>query len=140
MTELIGLAECAWLDVKKGVYELDTPAGAEELVKDVAAFANAPSDGLLVVGFSTVKEHGEEIIAAHRPVPRDLVDTDQHRKLIRERIMPPPRGLAVDWIDSGDSKGVLVIDVPAQPSARLPHVVPGPSRTVHVSKLSVAVP
>jgi hypothetical protein len=25
MTELIGLAECAWLDVKKGVYELDTP-------------------------------------------------------------------------------------------------------------------
>jgi len=140
MTELIGLAECAWLDVKEGVYQLETPAGAEELVKDVAAFANAPSGGLLVVGFSTVKEHSEEVIAALRPVPRDLVDTDRYRKLIRERIMPPPRGLAVDWIDSGDGKGVLVIDVPAQPSARLPHVVPGPSRTVNVSRLSVAVP
>ena len=73
MTELIGLAECAWLDVKKGDYELDTPAGAEELVKDVAALANAPSGGFLVVGFSTIKEHGEEIIAAHRPVPRLLM-------------------------------------------------------------------
>ena len=62
-TELIGLAECAWLDVKEGVYQLEDPVGAEELVKDSAAFANVPSGGLLLVGFSTVREHGEEIIA-----------------------------------------------------------------------------
>jgi hypothetical protein len=140
LTELTGLAECAWLDVKEGVYQLEAPGGAEELVKDVAAFANAPSGGLLLVGFSTVREHDQEIIAALRPVPRDLVDTDRYRKLIRERVMPPPRGLNVAWIDCGDGTGVLVIDVPAQPPARLPHVVPGPSRTTKVSKLSVAVP
>jgi len=69
-----------------------------------------------------------------------MVDTDRYRKLIRERVMPPPRGLTVGWIDCGDGKGVLVIDVPAQPSARLPHVVPGPSRAAKVSRLSVAVP
>jgi len=33
---LLGLAECEWLDVKEGVYILDRPAGAEELLKDVA--------------------------------------------------------------------------------------------------------
>jgi len=38
LIELIGLAECAWLDVKEGVYQLEDPAGAEELVKDAAAF------------------------------------------------------------------------------------------------------
>ncbi len=139
-TELIGLAECAWLDVKEGVYQLEDPVGAEELVKDSAAFANVPSGGLLLVGFSTVREHGEEIIAELRPVPRATVDTDRYRKLIRERVMPPPRGLDVGWIDCGDGKGVLIIDVPAQPSTRLPHVVPGPSRAAKVSRLSVAVP
>jgi hypothetical protein len=140
LAELIGLAECAWLDVKEGVYQLEDPAGAEELAKDAAAFANAPSGGLLLVGFSTVREDGEEIIAALRPVPRGLVDTDRYRKLIRERVIPPPRGLAVDWVDCGDGKGVLISDVPAQPPARLPRVVPGPSRTPRVSRLSVAVP
>lgn len=70
LTELIGLAECLWLDVKEGVYQLEDPAGAEELVKDAAAFANAPFGGLLLVGFRTVREHGEEIIAELRPVPR----------------------------------------------------------------------
>ncbi len=41
LTEPIGLAECAWLDVKEGVYRPEDPAGAEELVKGAAAFANA---------------------------------------------------------------------------------------------------
>ncbi|HEY2312729.1 MAG TPA: hypothetical protein VGH96_03870 [Streptosporangiaceae bacterium] len=38
---LLGPAECEWLDVKDGVYKLDDPAQAEELVKDVGGFANA---------------------------------------------------------------------------------------------------
>jgi hypothetical protein len=38
---LLGLAECEWLDVKEGVYVLDRPQGLEELLKDVAGFANS---------------------------------------------------------------------------------------------------
>jgi hypothetical protein len=138
--ELLGLAECGWLDVKDGVYQLDDPAKAEELAKDVAGFANAKSGGLLLVGFSTKKEHDREILDKVRPVPRALVDLDRHRKLIRERVIPPPRGVSVDWIDCGGDAGVLVIDVPSQPPARLPYVVPGPTRSANVSHVSVAVP
>lgn len=39
--KFLGLAECAWLDVKSGLYDLGGGHGAEELLKDVAAFANA---------------------------------------------------------------------------------------------------
>ncbi len=138
--ELLGLAECGWLDVKDGVYPLDDPAKAEELVKDVAGFANARTGGLVLVGFSTRKEHDGEVLDDVRPVPRALVDLDRHRKLIRERVIPSPRGVSVEWIDCGQDNGILVIDVPAQPVARLPYVVPGPTRTANVSRLSVAIP
>jgi hypothetical protein len=138
--ELLGLAECRWLDAKDGVYQLDDPAKAEELVKDVAGFANAKAGGLLLVGVSTRKEHDREILDQVRPVQRALVDLDRHRKLIRERVIPPPRGVSVEWIDCGQGTGVLAIDVPAQPPACLPYVVPGPARAATVSRVSVAVP
>lgn len=67
---LAGLAECAWLDVKGEVYVLDRPHGAEELLKDVAAFANAQGGGILLVGLTTRKENDQEVIDQVRPVPR----------------------------------------------------------------------
>jgi hypothetical protein len=137
--ELLGLAECGWLDAKAGVYQLDDPARAAELVKDVAAFANTETGGVLVVGISTRTEHGVEILDEIRPVPRDLVDLDRHRKLARG-IIPPPRGVTVGWIACGPDRGVLFIDVPAQPPARMPHVVPGPEPAGRADRRSVAVP
>ncbi|MFD4953829.1 hypothetical protein [Streptomyces sp. NPDC058451] len=125
--ELMGLQECVWLDVKSGPYQLSQPGSAEELVKDVAAFANAAGGGLLLVGFKTVAEHDTEIISDIRPVPRSLVDIDRHRKLIRERVMPTVRDLQVEWFGYGDEKGVLCIDIPAQPVGARPFVVPGPN-------------
>lgn len=38
------------------------------------------------------------------------------------------------------TKGILVIEVPAQPPARLPYVVHGPTRSAEVSRRTVAVP
>ena len=72
--ELIGLAECGWLDVKGGIYDLSNPVKAEELLKDVAEFANAETGGLLLVGFGTRKEYDREIVDKLRPVPRAMVD------------------------------------------------------------------
>lgn len=137
---LLGLPECEWLDAKNGVYRLDQPDGAEEFIKDVAAFANAPNGGLIVVGVKTRVKHGEEILDRLRPIPRSMVDLDQHRKIIRDRVMPPPRGVRVEWCECGDDKGLLVVDVPKQPASHLPFAVPGPSRTAKPSCLSVAVP
>jgi hypothetical protein len=138
--ELVGLRECVWLDVKSGPYRLTSPEGKEELVKDVAAFANAPTGGLLLVGYQTDVRDGEEIVSGVGPIPRALVDLDQHRKLIRSRVMPPPRDLDLSWIDCGEERGILVIDIPRQPSSMLPFVVPGPSGKDKASEYSLAVP
>lgn len=96
--ELLGLAECGWFDTKDGVYQRDDPVKSEELVKDVAGFANARTGGLVVVGYSTRKDHDQEVVDALRPVPRALVDLHRYRKLIRERVIPPLRGVSVEWI------------------------------------------
>jgi hypothetical protein len=137
---VVGLRECAWLDVKSGPYRLDTAWGKEELVKDVAAFANAAAGGLLLIGFKALVEDGEEVVSELGPIPRAKVDVDQYRKIIRERVMPPPRGLRVEWLDCGNARGILVIDIPAQSRAGLPFVIPGPSGNDKTNKLSIAVP
>lgn len=137
---LLGERECAWLDVKERIYPLDKPKGAEELAKDVAAFANTPHGGLLVVGFATRKEHGEEIVDVLHPVPRTLVKLDQYRQVIATRVLPALRDLTVDWIDRGNGTGVLVIDIPAQPRSSQLFAVPAPTGTAEVSKIAVGVP
>src|SRR5581483_10638474 len=88
---LLGLREGTWLDAKGGIYDLNSPSGAEELAKDVAAFANTLYGGLLVIGIGTRVDGQGEVLEKLKPVPRDLVDLDRYRKLIRERITPSPR-------------------------------------------------
>ncbi|MEU1757318.1 ATP-binding protein [Micromonospora matsumotoense] len=117
----VGLPESAWLDVKSGPYRLDDPGGAAELAKDIAAFANG-GGGLLIVGFSTRREGGREIIEKLRPVPSGLVDLDRYRKLARERVQPHVRGLNITFISTDDDKGVLVIDVPRQHESAKPFI------------------
>ncbi|MFD7999709.1 AlbA family DNA-binding domain-containing protein [Streptomyces mirabilis] len=139
--ELVGLRECNWLDVKSGPYQFTQPAGAEELAKDVAAFANTAGGGLLLIGFKTVADHDSEIISELRPIPRSLVDLDRHRKLIYERIVPTVRDLRVEWIVCEDPKGVLCIDIPDQPAGARPFAVPGPNGGKgKTNETSVAVP
>ena len=46
----------------------------------------------------------------------------------------------LDWADCGQDKGILVIDVPAQPAACLPFLVPGPARTGKDSQQAGALP
>lgn len=137
--KLLGLAECAWLDVKGGVYDLGSTHGAEELLKDVAAFANAREGGLVLVGFATRPEDGEEIIDRLRPVPRDRVDLDRYRKIL-DGIVPVPMDVGVNWADCGEAKGIVIIDVPAQPAACRPFLVPGPARTGKGSYPAGALP
>lgn len=127
-TALLGLREGSWLDAKGGIYDLNSPSGAEELAKDVAAFANTLYGGLLIVGIGTRVDGQGEVLEKLKPVPRNRVDLDRHRKLIRERITPPPRQVTVEWIDLEAGQGVLYIDIPVQPRGCLPHVVAAPGR------------
>jgi hypothetical protein len=121
----VGTPESVVLDVKSGVYRLDDPVSAGELIKDVAAFANSRG-GLLLVGFGTRVENGREIIDELKPVPAGLVDVDRYRKLVRDRVRPLVRDLSVVFYHVDDERGVLVIDIPSQPETAKPFVVPGP--------------
>lgn len=117
-------AESAFLEVKSCLYQLDDPGSSAKLIKDVAAFANRHG-GLILIGFATRVEGGHEIIDELKPVPVSLVDTDRHRKLVRERVHPHIRDLTVEFYSVDDERGVLVIDIPPQPDAAKPFVVPG---------------
>lgn len=125
---LIGLEECGWLDVKSRPYMTDKGAHhKEELVKDVAAFANTSTGGLLLIGFTAVKDNAVETITEVTPVMRTLVNTDTYSKLIDERVFPQVQDLELNWIDCGEGKGVLSIDIPVQPAAARPFVIPAPT-------------
>ena len=55
-------------------------------------------------------------------------------------MIPAPRDVSIEWIACDDEKGIVIIDVPTQPPARLPHAVAGPVRHADASRVSVAVP
>jgi hypothetical protein len=120
---LLGLRETQWLDAKSGPYQLADPKAAEELIKDVAAFANG-GGGVIVIGIATRPEHDEEVLDHIVAADPATVNVDQIRKLIRQRIIPAPRGVRVGWSGADDER-VLYIDIPAQSAATL-FVVPAP--------------
>ena len=90
---------------------------------------HSPTPRLAVSCWWVFHEAGkrQEILDQIRPVPRGLVDLDRHRKLL-ERIIPAPLYVTVDCVGRGDGKGILFIDVPAQPPTCLPYLVPGSAR------------
>lgn len=136
---LIGVRECAWLDAKGQPYQLDQPKSAAELAKDVAALANT-GGGVIVVGLRTRREGSSEVIDEVRPVPAGLIDRDRYRKLVRERVFPFVRDFSTWWLQAGDERGLLVIDVPAQLPRDKPFVVSGSPGSGVVDACSVAVP
>lgn len=137
---VIGQQECAWLDVKSGLYPLDRESGKDELAKDVAAFANTATGGLLLIGYKTSAVDGEELVAELRPLPKDQVDLDRYRKVIRQRVVPAPHGCDVNWIETTPGRGVLLVDIPPQPATWRPFVVVPPPDGTKSTARSVAVP
>lgn len=124
---LLGQRECSWLDAKEGIYQLNDPIKAEELAKDVACMANR-AGGLLVVGIQTRKEHEGEVLDRVSPVPRDLVHLARHHEVVESRVLPPPLGVEIEWLEHDSTTGLLYIHVPEQPPGRLLHAVVIPQK------------
>ncbi|MEW1861977.1 MULTISPECIES: hypothetical protein [unclassified Streptomyces] len=76
LAALIGLDECGWMDVKSAPYMVDKgPHHKEELVKDVAGFANTATGGLLIIGFKVTKANGVETVSKSQ---RSATDAGRH--------------------------------------------------------------
>ncbi|WP_037913250.1 hypothetical protein [Actinacidiphila yeochonensis] len=81
-----------------------------------------------------------ETVSEVNAVPRTLVDTETYRKLIDERVYPHIEGLELKWVECGNDKGVLSIDIPAQLASARPFVIPPPIRKDSPLVPALAVP
>ena len=122
---LVGQPESDWLEAKREPYRLDEPEQQLELAKDVASLANAPAGGVLVVGLATIKRDGTDVIAAVRAIPAEMLSAERYRRVIRRFVYPPPEGLTVEFFETGQAKGILVVSVPDQPAENRPLLVLG---------------
>ncbi|WBO69056.1 hypothetical protein [Streptomyces camelliae] len=72
-------------------------------------------------------------------VDRSVVDLDQVRKLIRERVTPAPRGMNVGWSDDEQSR-VVFIDIPRQAPGTVFVVAAPAGKQGQIPAHTVAVP
>src|SRR5438105_1779550 len=86
-----GTPEAANLDFKEQPSRLDESPSKWELCKDVAALSNTDG-GCLVIGYSVRRGPTDvaEVADELRPVPVDLINPDQYKKVLSSGVYPPP--------------------------------------------------
>ncbi|MCE9584664.1 MAG: putative DNA binding domain-containing protein [Planctomycetes bacterium] len=87
------VGELSWVDAKQQWPDLKTEAGLMEFIKDVAALANGPQDGLLVFGISQ-----RPFVVQEQPYSKSkYADNGQIEQLVNSKIFPRAR-LTIDDI------------------------------------------
>jgi hypothetical protein len=126
----IGQPENDWLEAKGDPYDHLIPNLGEnwryELAKDVAAFANSPEGGVIVLGMTTKDDGDGDIIRGRKEFNLARVRASTYKKHIAQLVYPRIRGFEVKRVE-GPSKGVglAVLLIPAQPESSRPFVVQG---------------
>jgi len=121
------LTESEWFEAKSAAYNIDAPGTTGErqkieLAQDVARFANAEHDAVLVIGLKEGKEHAVEAVT---PVPIGAISADRYRAVLDARIIPPVEGLLLEQIELGGGVGLLMLSIPRQAEALQPFLVHG---------------
>jgi len=127
---LIGLPESEWLEVKSRAYGFGAPGNAGfrqkiELAQDVARFANADVDALLIVGFAEKRDIMPAQLDNVTSVPLRELNADRYRQVIDEHVVPPIDGLTIETVHLGNNRGILFIGIPKQASELQPFLVHG---------------
>lgn len=136
---LVGMFESGWFDAKSAPYRLSEKADQYELGKDIAAFANA-GGGLILVGAKTKTRPTGDEVSAINGCMLDDVATGPLRALIRKQIYPRVEGIRIDRIPIGSKgRGVVLIEIPAQPESHKPFLVVGTRSGGRVSELGFTV-
>lgn len=122
---LVKSFESVWLEAKSSPYRLTEKDEQYELAKDVAGFANA-SGGLILIGAKTKRRpEGDQITAVNGCVLSQAIPAAM-RSTLRRWVYPRIDDLQIDQIVlSGDDRGVVLIEVPAQEETRKPFLVAG---------------
>lgn len=120
--------ESDWLDAKRDPYDRpNDETWKKELAKDVAAFANRPGGGMIVIGMETKPEGDLEIIKEPKEFKLSRVNSSQYRKIVSQWAYPEVTDLQIEKIEGSEpGKGIVVLVVPSQPPPSFPFVVQGP--------------
>lgn len=135
---LLGQPEEDWLECKSEPYAA-TDEGSFELAKDVSAFANSASGGLIVIGLQTRPIGGRDIVTRLRPFPGDARISDRYRKLLDRRVFPRPVEIEIRAIQCKGDRILLSIWIAQQPPALQPFLVRGLVTGSRVSGSHIAV-
>ncbi|MFE9661740.1 RNA-binding domain-containing protein [Streptomyces sp. NPDC005955] len=137
---LLGQVESDWLEVKRKGYGISTPSQKYEFACDVAAFANSPTGGILVIGMSTEKDSaGRDLLSRLSPCKTGSLNLQTYMQALADRVVPAPEGLKVEVVpaEGGD---LLVAYVPVQPEELMPFLVKGAIVSGRVSGSYFSIP
>jgi hypothetical protein len=139
---ILGTPEGNNLDFKEHPYRLHEERGKWELCKDVAALSNT-SGGCLVIGYSVRRGPTDvaEVADELHPVPVDLINPDQYKKVLSSGVYPPPRVALHAFTDSlPEGHQIFVVEV-SNDKMREPFLVRRmPATDGKVSSEAVGVP
>lgn len=123
--------ETHWLEAKSEPYDhLKEKLGKQnwryELAKDVAAFANAPDGGLIVLGMVTQDRGDGDIIQGHKEFDLRRVRGSTYKKYVAQLVYPRVEGFEVKRVE-GEKKGhgLAVLVIPPQSEMSYPFLVQG---------------
>ncbi len=120
---LKGVIENNWLEVKQKMYGLEDTRQQFEFALDVASIANLEEGGILIIGFTHVKNmHGEDTISDTRGRPQRAIHIPQLLSKVESLIYPRIQNLVISVFKRDDHE-VLAILVPAQPKTKMPFLV-----------------
>jgi hypothetical protein len=125
---LIGMPEGNWLDAKSHEYDLATLHGQLSLAQAVGRFCNAEEGGLVLIGADAKKIPGGEVIRATKGVYAAPGSEARYRRVIDQRLYPPPLGLRVDTVPAAPGRDLILIDIPPQAEELKPFLVHGAIR------------
>lgn len=119
-----GQPESEWLDVKGAPYTGHKEIWKHELARDVAAFANSPHGGVIVIGMTTKQENDIEEIEKVRELELSRVVPSTYRRVIERWVYPEVSGLEIERIEGKTpGRGIVLLVVPPQPEGSRPFLV-----------------
>jgi hypothetical protein len=125
-----GQPESGWLEAKGAPYaDANRRLGKNwkyELAKDVAAFANSPEGGIIVIGMTTEDEGDGEVITGFREFDLKRVTAASYGNHVAQLVHPRVEGFEVVRVPGRErGRGIVALVIPPQDASNLPFLVRG---------------
>ena len=140
-----GQRESEWLEVKDRPYDhLKEKVGMQwrfELAKDVAAMANVPGGGVIVIGMSTGDEGDGDFINGHVEFDLKRVTGPVYRGHVAQLVYPSVEGFEVRRVKgTKKGQGLAILVIPPQPELSRPFLVQGAYREGNLNEKLILLP